>query len=341
MRVIARGDASTFAGVTCFGMAPVLLCSRILLLLMLILGRPVSAFSELIVFGDSLSDTGNLASLSPIDFPWPYYDNRVSNGPLAVDVLATERQLSADASQHLVSQSGGGNFAVDGANAGGSNFEDLSVQLQAHLERQGDQVAGSALYVVMIGGNDLRDARNKESAAEAEAIVDNAVAAIRQTLSTLLQKGAAKILVVNAPDIGRIPETLEKAKQDPSVVARSTLLSLRFNSALGAVVDSLQSQFGEALVEFDLFNYFNRLLENAANYGFTNTEEGCFNPENYSFHPDCFSFPDIRFDRFVFFDSIHPTEKTHRLIGEALDHALQEPAPDASVIMPILWYLLR
>lgn len=311
-----------------------------ILLLTLTLSRPVWAYSELIVLGDSLSDTGNLASLV-IDFPWPYYKNRVSNGPLAVDVLAAEEELSAEASLHLVSGSGGGNFAVDGANAGGNSPEDLSVQLQAHLARQDGQVIQSVLYVVMIGGNDLRDARNRASSAEAEAIVDSAVAAIQQALSTLLQKGAAKILVVNAPDIGRIPETLEKAQHDPAIVARSTQLSLRFNSALGPEVDALRSQYGAALVEFDLFSYFNQLLDNAASHGFTNTDEGCFNPENYSFHPDCFSLSGIKFDRFVFFDSIHPTAKTHRLIGEAMDAVLQEPVSDTAVIMPILWYLLK
>ncbi|MEN8214474.1 MAG: hypothetical protein ABFR19_08940, partial [Pseudomonadota bacterium] len=61
---------------------------------------------------------------------------------------------------------------------------------------------------------------------------------------------------------------------------------------------------------------------------------------------DCISISgidiDIEFDRFVFFDSIHPTAKTHRLIGEALDAALQPPPVNHdATIMPILWYLLR
>jgi phospholipase/lecithinase/hemolysin len=318
-------------------------CRNTLLLLVLIPGLSHSAwaYSELIVFGDSLSDTGNLASLAPVDFPWPYYQNRVSNGPLAVDVLAAERGLSAAASMHLVSGSGGGNFAVDGASAAGNGTEDLAAQLQAHLQRQGGQALQAALYVVMIGGNDVRDARNKASASEAENIVDEAVAAILQTLSTLLQKGAAKILVVNAPDIGRIPETLEKAKSDAAIVARSTQLTSRFNNALGSVIASLKMQYGVALVEFDLFSYFNQLQDNAASHAFTNSEEGCFDPDDYSFHTDCFSLFGIKFDRFVFFDDIHPTAKTHRLIGEALHQALQESAADATVIMPILWYLLR
>ncbi len=318
-------------------------CRNTLLLLILIPGLSHSAwaYSELIVFGDSLSDSGNLASLAPVNFPWPYYQNRVSNGPLAVDVLAAERGLSAAASMHLVSGSGGGNFAVDGASAAGNGTEDLAAQLQAHLQRQGGQALPTALYIVMIGGNDVRDARNKASASEAETIVDEAVASILQTLSTLLQKGAAKILVVNAPDIGRIPETLEKAQQDPAIVARSTQLTGRFNSALGSVAASLKMQYGVALVEFDLFSYFNQMLDNAASHGFTNSEEGCFDPDEWPllFHPDC-DFG-ARFDYFVFFDSIHPTAKTHSLIGEALHQTLQEPAADATVIMPILWYLLR
>ena len=175
-----------------------------------------------------------------------------------------------------------------------------------------------------------------------EAIVDAAVAGIRQLLSSLLQLGAQKLLVVNAPDIGRIPETLQKAQQDPAIIQRSTLLSQRFNALLAAEIETLRQLHGKALLEFDLFSYFNALLESAEAYGFVNTEEGCFDPESYAFHPDCFSVDGIRFDRFVFFDSIHPTAKTHELIGKALHEALQEqPAAAGDALMPILWYLLR
>lgn len=314
-----------------------------LLLSLLLACRPATAaYAELVVFGDSLSDTGNLASLTVIDFPWPYFDNRVSNGPLAVDVLAAQLGLSADASLHLVFADGGGNFAVDGARAAGDDPEDLVWQQQAHLARAGGTVIANALYVVMIGGNDLRDARNRDSSAAAEAVVDAAVASIRQLLDTLLQLGAEKLLVVNAPDIGRIPETLEKAQQDPAIVLRSTRLSQRFNALLGAEIATLRQLHGEALLEFDLFSYFKALLDNAVSYGFVNSEEGCFDPQSYSFHPECFSLDGIRFDRFVFFDSIHPTAKTHELIGKALHDALQEqPAAAGDALMPILWYLLR
>ncbi len=44
-------------------------------------------FSQLYTFGDSLSDTGNLASIT-LDFPPPFFMNRISNGPVAVETGA-------------------------------------------------------------------------------------------------------------------------------------------------------------------------------------------------------------------------------------------------------------
>jgi len=310
----------------------------LVLLLSLSLCRSVWGFSGLTVFGDSLSDTGNLASVT-INFPWPYYNNRVSDGPLAVDVLASAFGLSAEPSLHLISSSGGGNFAVDGANASGIGTQDLPIQLQSHLDRHAGQAVKDGLYVVMIGGNDLRAARNQDSTVVAESIVDGAISEIHQTLSTLLRLGATKVLVVNAPDIGRIPETLQKAQQDPAITIRSTALVRRFNSTLGSIVKSLQSQYGAAIVEFDLFSHFNQILDNSLIYGFTNINEGCFNPNNYSFHSDCLY--GLEFDRFVFFDSIHPTAKTHKLIGEAMAVAVRQNPQKNFNIAPILMLLLK
>ena len=73
-----------------------------LFLLSLIASGLASAdsFSRLYVFGDSLSDTGNAASVVN-DLPPPYYKNRFSNGPVAVEVLAKKLGLSADASLYL------------------------------------------------------------------------------------------------------------------------------------------------------------------------------------------------------------------------------------------------
>ena len=75
-------------------------------------------FSAEYVFGDSLSDNGNLAGLIGA-FPHPpSFDNSFTNGPVAVQLLAQSLGLSANASLWLTSPSPQGtNYAVGGATA--------------------------------------------------------------------------------------------------------------------------------------------------------------------------------------------------------------------------------
>ena len=115
-------------------------------------------FSELVIFGDSLSDTGNLASVRG-DFPFPFFNNRVSNGPIMVDVLAELLGLEADPSLHLTGAPQGSNFAVASGTAGGTGVIDLSAQVQAFLAASSGEASPTALYLISIGGND--DLRKK------------------------------------------------------------------------------------------------------------------------------------------------------------------------------------
>jgi phospholipase/lecithinase/hemolysin len=76
-----------------------------------------ASFSAEFVFGDSLSDNGNLAVLTgPFASP-PSFDNSFTNGPVAVQLLAQSLGLSANASLWLAGPSvpAGTNYAVGGA----------------------------------------------------------------------------------------------------------------------------------------------------------------------------------------------------------------------------------
>ena len=58
-------------------------------------------FSQLVVFGDSLSDIGNTADATFDLFPGDYYyDDRFSNGPVFVEALSTGLGFGATGSQH-------------------------------------------------------------------------------------------------------------------------------------------------------------------------------------------------------------------------------------------------
>jgi len=93
-------------------------------------------FSKLVVFGDSLSDTGNLAV---VDLPPPYFQNRISDGPVVADLIAQAIGSDAEAAGHLLGRLGGFNYAVAGGNITGNDPEDLTQQVTAYLQRVNNQ----------------------------------------------------------------------------------------------------------------------------------------------------------------------------------------------------------
>lgn len=274
------------------------------------------SFSRIFVFGDSLSDTGNLASLTG-DLPSPYYMNRISNGSVAVETLAARLGHTALASLHLIGPAAGNNYAVAGANAAGLEPMDLGIQVVSfqanHIIAPAD-----ALYVIFIGGNDIRDARSETISIIARAKVKAAAAKVRKAIQTLSRAGARSFLLVNSPNVGLMPETrrIATTTDDPGLIGRATTLSKLYQDELYKMTRYLKYTSRAKITRFDLFNFFNELVENADYYGFSNTTDACFNSADSTFHPDCNS--GSNFDTFIFFDEIHPTTRVHELVGEAL-----------------------
>jgi phospholipase/lecithinase/hemolysin len=293
----------------------------LLLLIISSWAQAAGQYSRVYVFGDSLSDTGNLASIIG-PFPAPYYMNRVSNGPVAVEILANKLGLNADASLHLIGPAVGSNYAVAGANALGGEEIDLGSQVLLFQANHGNVAPADALYVMMIGGNDVRGARVDPDFTSAKNTVNAAVAQVMQSIMTLAQSGARSFLVINSPNIGIIPETqlIAASYNEPKLSIRSRKLSQIYRVALHQALQDLKHDSDLQITEFDLFKFFNKLAKQADRYGITNTTDACFNPATFSFHIDC-NFG-LSFDQFFFFDEIHPTARVHGILGEALYAAL-------------------
>ncbi len=295
-------------------------------------------FGELIVFGDSLSDTGNIKSLvdagivSPDPHPSPpYAPGRFSNGPVAVEGLAAALGLDASSSLHLVNLFVGSNFAVGGARAARPGGTDLAVQVQAFLASRGGLAPSDALYVVMIGGNDIRAARGGLDAVpakkDARALVAQAAAGVDQAIRALVVAGARSILVGNAPDIGNVPETalLAALRDDPKFAREARKLSKRYNRAIDKLIHGIEHDFGNFGVRvalFDVFDFLREVRADGEELGFINTDDACLNTLTGQFHPQCI--PGVTDNQFVFFDLIHPSAAVHALAGEAMLEALEE-----------------
>jgi len=310
-----------------------------LLLGILYLPLPASgqSFSKIIVIGDSLSDTGNLAALAeePLPLP-PDHSNggrRFSNGPLAVEVFAEALGLRVDSFL-----TGGTNFAFAGARAGGDQDIDLSAQVAAlfsspHVNSVGKLPPGS-LVVFIIGGNDVRDAAQADDRNQAKKILTRALRRIGKSLRRLEEAGAASILMGNVADVGLLPEAdFITASGDLGYAARAGQLSREFNRRLAKKIrknrhrhdwEDDEDEREAKLVLVDLSSMFEFIIANHDPLGFRNTETACFNSAAVAFNAVCLQGDPGRpqFEQFIFFDWFHPTAKVHRIVGQGLFSAI-------------------
>jgi len=294
------------------------------------------SISSLLVFGDSLSDSGRAYALTGGFYPQsPPYAQRFSNGSVPAEYLAAALGVPLLPS----SSPGGTNYAVGGATTGTKNVSweidfPPGVQSIAALQNTGMTVQvneyltsgplvnqPTALYLVWGGPNDLVLAHltGGDIAAAAGAAVANLVGAVE----ALALAGGQHFLVPNTVDLGQTPEFLGTALQGPL-----RLLVQEFNAALADAMAQLEAGLEAAglpvdITLFDTFGAFDAALNNPGAFGFTNTTEACLDNLE-AFLAGCLGY--------LFFDFTHPTTFTHQLLGRGL-LAAAVPSPPAGALV--------
>ncbi len=272
-------------------------------------------FERIYVFGDSLSDTGNVfkATEGVIPPSPPYRQGRFSNGPVWVEYLASE----------LGSKPQTINFAFGGATTGVAKTSNLdgTLQIPGLLSQVRDFTAAhpnaspSALYIVWAGANDYLGDTTSPAVP-----LDNLSKAVR----TLAAAGAHNILVVNLPDLGQLPATRNR-----SSASTLTRLTQAHNSGLFKILDRLSQSLAPEinLTLLDVNALFNQAIAEPGRLGFTNATAPCLDSSVVCGTPD----------KFLFWDSLHPTTAAHRALGilalGALTPAsIAEPLVEGSVL---------
>jgi outer membrane lipase/esterase len=278
--------------------------------------------SQIVVFGDSLSDSGNAFALAgtvstppdyPLGAPYAIGGHHFTNGATWVEQLARPLGLADSVRPAFQgSNAGATNFAVGGARAREDGFNvNLPTQVQAFLQQTGGAAPSDALYVVAIGGNDIVDALF--AGPNWEGVLDAAVASIAGSITALHAAGARTFLVWNAPDAGRTPAALMA-----DVAPFATFLSLTFNVKLAVALGQLSLALpGIQIVPFDAFGLINGIVTNPSAYGMTNVTSPCLTPGDPPFA--C-----LNPDEYLFWDVIHPTKAAHAIIAEAVAALLIE-----------------
>ena len=288
-------------------------------------------YSNLYVFGDSLSDTGNLSNISGGYYPTqgssqPYAGGRYSDGPVWVETLAAQLGLAADA---VAFTAGGKNFAFAGARTGlGNTPPDVLLQV-AGIWGGGSPVPtpGSAdpnaLYVVVGGGNDMRDARSAPGGDHASrlAAAEAAVGNLQSAVLYLAASGAKNILISNLPDLGYTPEAILLGLQ-----AQSSDATNAFNGMVGSLL-GIEGFF--AGLDIDLLDMAGTAAQVRAN-------PGAFGVTNVGLPCAGFAFSNgDACATSLFSDVLHPSAFAHRLIGFAALDALGVPEPDSLALVAL------
>ena len=312
-------------------------------------------FSNMFVFGDSLSDTGNVTAVTGGLIPGaPYFQGSASNGPLYVDVLAQGLGLGLTPSRVDSNNDGaadGNNFAYGGARTRTYPFpfdgRSLLGQLQEYQAR-GLAADPNALYVVFGGANNIQDAlRNAGQAlqagedpalviAAAQAAIIQAVGDIQFILLALDQLGAENFLVPNLPNVGLIPRIREL--NNPALAQLGAQLGIAFNAG----VDQFLNAFGQDhdVTRLDVFALLNERVADPGAFGLTNVKERCYTGDDITFTGGGTICPNP--DEYLFWDGIHPTAGIHRALGlAALAAVVPEPGTFLLLLIGIVAFWSR
>ncbi len=284
-------------------------------MLLACLAAPAAAsYSQIIAFGDSLSDTGNLFKLTSFlptgGIPGaPYYQGRFSNGLVAVESMASALGLS------LTSQAIGGAQTGPG-NEGGAVLYGTGVsgQIQRY-EASHNRLDTNALYFLWAGANDFYTVNNIYSTTTYLTSSSNMLSNIRN----LYNHGARDFFVPLMPDLSQTPEALNgTASYQSAALARTQ----EYNGALSAGLQTLGSSLtGANIVVFDTPAFMQKTVPTLAAAGLDVTD-ACYDTKLESV---C-SFQ----EQYLFWDNVHPTNTGHWILGQAFASAVQAvPEPGA------------
>lgn len=264
------------------------------------------AYSQVVAFGDSLSDNG------PAD-GWGF--GVASNGPVWVDYLAQDLGIGLLDMAYGGARSYGHPASSDGTSPTGYEFG-FTWQVDQYLTNY--TVDPDALYTVWIGGNDLLSTLPPESNSPFPTTL-NAVVNIGYAIAALYEAGARDVVLMNMPNLGATP-LMNGTIYD--MAAEGEALANGFNSSL-AITQALLEYFVPDLnlYAIDIFGLMNAFI---AGDLFDNTTT-MFETDLYYGIAD----EDMRY---LFWDAIHPTTYAHGLIADAV-YAQVAPVPEPSTVI--------
>lgn len=300
-------------------------------------------FNEFAVFGDSLSDSGNMykKSLKQIPKSPPYDNGRFANGPVWPEYFVDLYPNVTLVNKSYAAAKTGGSFPAPG----------LVAQIKDYFEGK-KKIDDRVLFAMLIGANNYNNILG-EGQQITKLDVNMAISDIAKGINELASKGAANIIIFSLPDLGLTPRAYSKTKNGDKTFQKSaTEATLAHNKALAALIVDLEKSFNlkninTRLIPIDfnevITEMLNEVLTNPTSQKYfpvkpnhqVNITEACYTGDYYGKNAKQCQDP----DEYVFWDSVHPTTLTHKaaalLIKQTLeaDYGLSAPMMMKSLSM--------
>ena len=299
------------------------------LVLILSLGFAGSAlaqsFSNVVVFGDSLSDSGNAATGSGLP---PGTSFTTNPDPVWAEIIA-----GAFGASGANSRAGGPNYAFGGACMNPATLceQDLSPtvteQIGQHLAARDGSLDPNALYTIWGGLNDIADSASSNPATAPGHVLAAADVNAKQ-IHRLREAGARHVVVFNMPDASVAPFAVSLG---PIVQAGLSALVAEYNKKLYAGIRESE----QGVVPINIHAALGALAANPGRYGLTNvTGTACGAPNAMeavsikcgpagSPFPVTYA-PDTN-NTYLFADRSHPSGAVHAMLASLVTSTLAAP----------------
>jgi len=280
-------------------------------------------YTSIVVFGDSLSDTGNVAHLTEAKYgvriPGPvadYTDGRFTDGDDTVPAAQKHfgvwiEQFAAmlPSKPEIKDSLDGGTdyaygFATTGSGTGVFTFgpsDSLSVNVNNIGQQISDYLAthpkidDKTLFVVWGGAIDVLYATSSND-------VINAAINQANNIQRLIEAGATHFIVPNLPPLGLVP----RLNGSPTSSVPATQASVLYNDVLAAglaILRDFNPHRRLDLVQLDVFTLFKRIVAAPARYSLVDISTSSQ------------GIPTIDPDTYLFWDDLHPTTRGHNILA--------------------------
>jgi outer membrane lipase/esterase len=296
-------------------------------------------FSQVIVFGDSLSDAGYFrpvlgAAGVPASLLPTLGRFTTAPGPVWSELVAAYYGAPtgpSNVNNGDIFAQGGARVATNSSSTPtGAAQRPVTTQIGEYLARAGGAADPNALYAVWAGANDVIQTLGALSVGaitsdQASAAIQGAAGAEIQQIARLQAAGARYIVVFGLPNIGATPG-LTAAGATAS--GGATQLSAGFNLSLFAGL----AQNNVRVIPVDAFSFLSEIRANPAAFGFTNISTpacGAFPPFSTSSDalfcpPNVWAAPNANLT-YLFADGIHPTTAAHAIIAQYVEAMIDGP----------------